>query len=69
MAVASPLIRRLARNAGVDLTAIRGSGRDGLITRHDVDAAIKASRPAAAPAPAAGPGAAGRRAAGYRARA
>ena len=56
VAVASPLIRRLARNAGVDLTAIRGSGGDGLITRHDVDAAIKASRPAAAPAPAAGPG-------------
>ena len=31
--VASPLIRQLARNAGVDLATIRGSGRDGLITR------------------------------------
>ena len=55
VAVASPLIRRLARNAGVDLTVIRGSGRDGLITRHDVDAAIKASRPAPSSASGAGP--------------
>ncbi len=46
--VASPLIRQLARNGGVDLTAIRGSGRDGLITRADVDAAISA-RQAAGP--------------------
>src|SRR5712691_7680728 len=43
-AVASPLIRQLARNAGVDITAIRGSGRGGLITRRDVDAAISARR-------------------------
>src|SRR6267154_4337011 len=35
--VASPVIRQLARNAGVDLTTIRGSGRGGLITRADVD--------------------------------
>ncbi len=40
-AVASPLLRKLARDTGVDLTAIRGSGRDGLIIRRDVDAAIK----------------------------
>ena len=38
--VASPLIRQLARSAGLDLTTIRGSGRGGLITRQDVDAAI-----------------------------
>lgn len=44
-AVASPLIRQLARNAGVDITAVRGSGRSGLITRRDVDAAIGARRP------------------------
>jgi pyruvate dehydrogenase E2 component (dihydrolipoamide acetyltransferase) len=44
--VASPLIRQLARNGGVDLTAIRGSGRDGLITRADVDAAISARQAA-----------------------
>jgi 2-oxoisovalerate dehydrogenase E2 component (dihydrolipoyl transacylase) len=42
--VASPLIRQLARNAGVDITAIPGSGCGGLITRHDVDAAINARR-------------------------
>jgi pyruvate dehydrogenase E2 component (dihydrolipoamide acetyltransferase) len=42
VAVVSPLVRRLARTAGVDITAIRGSGRDGLITRRDVDAAIAA---------------------------
>ena len=42
--VASPLIRQLARSAGLDLTTIRGSGRGGLITRQDVDAAINASQ-------------------------
>src|SRR5436190_4209737 len=49
--VASPLIRQLARSAGVDLTTIRGSGRGGLITRQDVDAAISArqARPTAVP--------------------
>src|SRR5438874_1931053 len=52
--VASPLIRQLARSAGVDLTTIRGSGRGGLITRQDVDAAINArqAEPAAVPEPA-----------------
>ena len=33
--VASPLIRQLARNASLDLETVRGSGRGGLITRHD----------------------------------
>jgi pyruvate dehydrogenase E2 component (dihydrolipoamide acetyltransferase) len=52
--VASPLIRQLARNAGLDLTTIRGSGRGGLITRQDVDAAISARQagPEAVPEPA-----------------
>ena len=50
VAVASPLIRQLARNAGLDLVAVPGSGPVGLITRHDVDAAIQASR-SARPAP------------------
>jgi 2-oxoisovalerate dehydrogenase E2 component (dihydrolipoyl transacylase) len=40
VAVVSPLVRRLARDAGLDLTAIHGSGRNGLITRRDVDAAL-----------------------------
>ena len=48
-AVASPLIRKLARDAGVDLAALRGSGTGGLITRRDVDDAI---RERTAPAPA-----------------
>ena len=63
--VASPLIRQLARNAGVDLVTIRGSGRGGLITRADVDGAITARQagPAAVtePAPAVPPAAAGTR--------
>jgi pyruvate dehydrogenase E2 component (dihydrolipoamide acetyltransferase) len=42
VAVASPVLRQLARNAGLDLTAIRGSGRGGLITRPDVDEAMSA---------------------------
>ena len=52
--VASPLIRQLARSAGLDLTTIRSSGRGGLITRQDVDAAINARQagPAAVPEPA-----------------
>jgi pyruvate dehydrogenase E2 component (dihydrolipoamide acetyltransferase) len=49
--VASPLIRQLARSAGLDLATIRGSGRGDLITRQDVDAAINARQagPAAVP--------------------
>jgi 2-oxoisovalerate dehydrogenase E2 component (dihydrolipoyl transacylase) len=50
--VVSPIVRRLARTAGLDLAAIHGSGHDGLITRQDVDQAIEAAgrRTAAAPA-------------------
>lgn len=33
---ASPAVRKLARELGVDLTKIRGSGRGGIITRSDV---------------------------------
>ena len=52
--VASPLIRQLARSAGLDLATIRGSGRGGLITRQDVDAAIndRQAGPTADPEPA-----------------
>jgi pyruvate dehydrogenase E2 component (dihydrolipoamide acetyltransferase) len=42
VAVVSPIVRRLARNAGLDLATISGSGRDGLITRQDVEHAIAA---------------------------
>jgi len=38
-AVQSPIVRRLARDNGVDLGALTGTGPDGLITRRDVEAA------------------------------
>ncbi|MBP1135107.1 pyruvate dehydrogenase E2 component (dihydrolipoamide acetyltransferase) [Arthrobacter sp. PvP023] len=47
-AVISPLVRRMARDHGVDLGGLQGSGASGLIMRKDVEAAI-------APAPAVEP--------------
>ncbi|MGI5427123.1 dihydrolipoamide acetyltransferase family protein [Streptomyces sp. CA-179760] len=52
--VISPLVRRLARQNGLDLRELTGSGPDGLILRADVEYALRAApRPAetAAPAP------------------
>ncbi|MFE4307477.1 dihydrolipoamide acetyltransferase family protein [Streptomyces sp. NPDC056891] len=50
--VISPLVRKLARDRGLDLREVRGSGPEGLILRADVELAIAAlERPAAAPAP------------------
>jgi pyruvate dehydrogenase E2 component (dihydrolipoamide acetyltransferase) len=53
-AVISPLVRRMARDHGVDLGGLQGSGASGLIMRRDVEAVIKptpvAERPAAEPA-------------------
>ncbi len=43
--VSSPLVRRLAREAGVPILGITGTGVDGLITRRDVQAAIDAAAP------------------------
>ncbi|MHC6627280.1 dihydrolipoamide acetyltransferase family protein [Streptomyces globosus] len=56
--VISPLVRKLARDNGIDLRALTGSGPDGLILRADVEAALRAqaavpAAPAAAPATAA----------------
>ncbi|HSQ69983.1 MAG TPA: dihydrolipoamide acetyltransferase family protein [Steroidobacteraceae bacterium] len=51
--MASPATRRRAREAGVDLAAVRGSGPGGRITRQDFEAALKGQ---SAPAAAAGPG-------------
>ncbi len=50
VAVISPLVRRLARENGVDLRALTGSGPDGLIMRADVEHAVRvgASAPAVA---------------------
>jgi pyruvate dehydrogenase E2 component (dihydrolipoamide acetyltransferase) len=46
---ASPLARRLAREAGLDLAAIRGSGPHGRIVEADVDTARTAPKPVGAP--------------------
>src|SRR2546425_713169 len=48
---ASPMARRLARELGVDLAQVKGSGPLGRIQKEDVEAAAKAA-PAAAPVPA-----------------
>jgi 2-oxoisovalerate dehydrogenase E2 component (dihydrolipoyl transacylase) len=47
VAVVSPLVRRLARDARLDISALHGSGSAGLITRRDVDQAIRGHVPAA----------------------
>ncbi|AZM89998.1 dihydrolipoamide acetyltransferase family protein [Streptomyces sp. W1SF4] len=44
--VISPLVRKLARDNGVDLRALRGSGPEGLILRADVEAVLRAPEPA-----------------------
>ena len=57
---ASPLARRLAAEAGLDLAALKGTGPGGRISREDVEAAVaargaastRAEAPAPAPAPA-----------------
>jgi pyruvate dehydrogenase E2 component (dihydrolipoamide acetyltransferase) len=46
---ASPLARRMAQHAGLDLTAIRGSGPQGRIVKADIDRAL--SQPGAAAQP------------------
>ncbi|HEY1519787.1 MAG TPA: dihydrolipoyllysine-residue acetyltransferase [Solirubrobacteraceae bacterium] len=54
---ASPAVRRIARELGVDLHQVAGSGRKGRITREDVQAFVERGPSAAAPAaPAAGGG-------------
>ncbi|MDX3806721.1 pyruvate dehydrogenase complex dihydrolipoamide acetyltransferase [Bosea thiooxidans] len=53
-AFASPLARRLAREAGLDLSAIKGSGPHGRIVEKDVEAARKGGGAKAAPAAAPG---------------
>ena len=50
---ASPLARRIARERGIELTAVAGTGPDGRVVAEDVEraAATGAPTPAAAPAP------------------
>ncbi len=60
---ASPLARRLAREHGIDLRQVRGSGPAGRIVKEDIEAHLAArgaapapvAPPAAAPAPSAAP--------------
>jgi pyruvate dehydrogenase E2 component (dihydrolipoyllysine-residue acetyltransferase) len=52
---ASPSVRRLARELGLDLNAIKGTGEKGRIVKDDLLAAVRG--PAAAPAPSAAAGA------------
>jgi pyruvate dehydrogenase E2 component (dihydrolipoamide acetyltransferase) len=49
---ASPLARRIARERGIDLASLHGTGPEGRIVAEDVERAEKAApEPAAAPAP------------------
>ncbi|MFF7726088.1 dihydrolipoamide acetyltransferase family protein [Streptomyces sp. NPDC008001] len=63
--VISPLVRKMAREHGVDLRTLTGSGPEGLILRADVEHAVRAAADraatpvAAAPAPAPATGTAG----------
>ena len=58
---ASPAIRRFARELGVDLSRVHGSGPNGRITRDDVQGFVKTA--IASPSPAGGGGTPARRAA------
>jgi pyruvate dehydrogenase E2 component (dihydrolipoamide acetyltransferase) len=50
---ATPPVRRYAKDRGVDLAALVGTGRDGRITREDVDGALDGTGDGAQPAAAA----------------
>nr|WP_218903369.1 dihydrolipoamide acetyltransferase family protein [Streptomonospora nanhaiensis] len=50
VAVVSPLVRRLAREHGIDVAQVAGSGEGGLVLRRDVEAAAAARRAGTAPA-------------------
>jgi pyruvate dehydrogenase E2 component (dihydrolipoamide acetyltransferase) len=51
----SPLARRMALQAGIDLTTLKGSGPNGRIVKVDIEGAMSGAKPAAAPAAAAAP--------------
>jgi len=52
---ASPLARRIAKDAGVDVTAVTGTGPHGRVVKADVEAAIAGGGAKAAPAAKAAP--------------
>ncbi len=49
--LASPLARRLARDAGLDLAAFRGTGPHGRIVKRDIEEALRTRAAAGAPRP------------------
>ena len=51
---ASPLARRIARERGIELSALTGTGPEGRIVAEDVERAVVSSAPAAPPAAAPG---------------
>lgn len=52
---ASPLARRMAAQAGIDLASLSGSGPRGRIVKRDIEAALAKADAAPAPGPAAAP--------------
>jgi len=57
----SPLVRRMAKEHGIDLASLEGTGAGGRITKEDIEGVIAAqSAPAATPAPSAPAAAAAR---------
>jgi pyruvate dehydrogenase E2 component (dihydrolipoamide acetyltransferase) len=55
--VISPLVRKMARDVGLDLARITGTGPGGMIRRHDVEQALAATRrPVQGSAAGCGPG-------------
>jgi pyruvate dehydrogenase E2 component (dihydrolipoamide acetyltransferase) len=49
----SPLARRMAKQAGLDLATVKGTGPNGRIIKVDIEAVQKSGKPAAPPVPAA----------------
>ena len=45
----SPLVRRMAKEHGIDLATVAGTGAGGRISKQDIEAVIAAGAPAAAP--------------------
>jgi 2-oxoisovalerate dehydrogenase E2 component (dihydrolipoyl transacylase) len=50
-ALAKPPVRKMARDLGIDLAALTGTGRDGSITRDDVQRAAAVTTATAVPSP------------------